>query len=151
MELSVYDSTLIIKYSLIKTVKILLSDITSRKFFDSRQQVSITYNSSGNDKIIYLQYADIKQPHTVSFTDFKTWFDGNVMSSGGGGTQVNSEYIRKSDYVALTLTSYQGFAVTGSLESDAVWSITKTITTAAGAVTSSVRTNNVKWTERYLL
>ena len=123
----------------------MLSDITSRKFFDSRQQVSITYNSSGNDKIIYLQYSDIKQPHTVSFTDFKTWFDGIVMA--GGGTTVH--YVRKSDYSALI--AYQGYAVAGSEEDAAVWTITKIVTTLAGTVTSSVRTDNVKWTERNLL
>ena len=85
MELSVYDSTFVIKYSLIKIIRIPLSDIISRQFYDSKQQVSFKYNSGTNDKIIYLQYSDIKQPHTVSFDDFKTWFDGNVMGGGGSG------------------------------------------------------------------
>ena len=58
-------------------------------------------------------------------------------------------YIRRADYD--TLVSYNGYAVTGSLETDAVWTITKITTTAAGVITSSVTTENWQWSNRAAL
>jgi hypothetical protein len=71
--------------------------------------------------------------------------DGTYKPVGGSGVV----YIRRSDYT--TLISYNGYALTGSLETDAVWTITKIVTDSAGDVISSVQTENYKWSERYSL
>jgi hypothetical protein len=64
----------------------------------------------------------------------------------GGTALVN---IRLSDYSGLTC--YQGYAVENSLETEAVWNITKIITTNTGNVISSIQTENYIWNDRYNL
>lgn len=46
---------------------------------------------------------------------------------------------------------YGGFALDGSTEDSAVWTITKLITTTIGDVDSSTTVTNWKWTERNLI
>jgi len=60
-------------------------------------------------------------------------------------------YIRRSDYVLLDRKSFIGIAVSGSLETDAVWTIWVTITNTAGEVVSNTQYTNKKWSERGLL
>jgi hypothetical protein len=55
-------------------------------------------------------------------------------------------YARRSDVVGYT--SYTGKAVYGSLDSDSVWTIRKTVYTSAGTVSSTTTATNVKWDDR---
>ena len=76
------------------------------------------------------------------------WYDAEgdtgVQAQGGG-----TVYIRRADYD--TLVSYNGYAPLGSLESDAVWTITKITSDAYGNVISSVQTEDWAWTNRTAL
>lgn len=68
--------------------------------------------------------------------------------SGGGGVV----YERKSEtFYATSYTSYLAFAPAGSLETDAVWTITKRVGSADGTIVSNVQYFDKKWTERELL
>ena len=68
--------------------------------------------------------------------------------SGGGGTV----YVRKSEtFYAPSYVSYLGFAPQGSLETDAVWTITKRVGSADGTIISNVQYLLKKWSERNLL
>ena len=60
---------------------------------------------------------------------------------GGGGI-----FIRRS-FFAPPFTSYRGFAPENSLETDAVWTITKTVENANGTIFSNEQVFNHKWTE----
>lgn len=69
--------------------------------------------------------------------------------SGGGSGVV---YERKSEtFYAPSYTSYLAFAPSGSLETEAVWTITKRVGSADGTIVSNVQYVNKKWTERELL
>ena len=59
----------------------------------------------------------------------------------GGGI-----FIRRS-FFAPPFTSYRGFAPENSLETDEVWTITKTIENANGTIFSNEQVFNHKWTE----
>ena len=68
--------------------------------------------------------------------------------SGGGGTV----YERKSETLyAPSYISYLAFAPQGSLETDAVWTITKRVGSADGTIISNVQYLLKKWSERNLL
>ena len=68
--------------------------------------------------------------------------------SGGGGIV----YVRKSEtFYAPSYISYLGFAPEGSLETDAVWTITKRVGSADGTIISNVQYLLKKWSERNLL
>ena len=70
-----------------------------------------------------------------------------VVKPTGGGSN-----IRLSEtFYAPTYTSYLGFAPSGSLETEAVWTITKRVGSENGTILSNVQTENVKWSERNLL
>ena len=61
-------------------------------------------------------------------------------------------FIRRSEtFYAPSYISYLGFAPTGSLETDAVWTITKRVGSADGTIVSDVQYLLKKWTERNLL
>jgi hypothetical protein len=61
-------------------------------------------------------------------------------------------FIRRSEtFYAPSYISYLAFAPTGSLETDAVWTITKRVGSADGTIVSNVQSFNKKWTERGLL
>jgi hypothetical protein len=78
-----------------------------------------------------------------------TAIGGGVVWFGGGGEVV---YERKSEtFYAPSYISYLGFAPDGSLETDAVWTITKRVGSADGTIVSNVQYFNKKWTERGLL
>ena len=67
-------------------------------------------------------------------------------SSGG------TSYIRRSEtFCAPSYISYLGFAPTGSLETDAAWTITKRVGSADGTIISNVQYLLKKWSERNLL
>jgi hypothetical protein len=68
--------------------------------------------------------------------------------SGGGGIV----YVRKSEtFYAPSYISYLAFAPEGSLETDAVWTITKRVGSADGTIISNVQYLLKKWSERNLL
>jgi len=68
--------------------------------------------------------------------------------TGGGGVV----YERKSEtFYAPSYISYLGFAPKNSLETEAVWTITKRVGSADGTIVSNVQHFNKKWTERGLL
>lgn len=60
-------------------------------------------------------------------------------------------YIRRSDYISADRKSYLAFAPSGSLETDAVWTITKRVGSADGTIVSNVQYFDKRWTERGLL
>jgi hypothetical protein len=72
---------------------------------------------------------------------------GYVDDNGGSGDL----YERRSDYVHSALTSYQGYAISGSSTSDAVWIINKTAADSIGNVTANTQTANYIWDNRYSL
>ena len=65
----------------------------------------------------------------------------DALVGGGGGI-----FIRRS-FFAPPFTSYRGFAPENSLETDAVWTITKTIENANGTIFSHEQVFNHKWTD----
>jgi hypothetical protein len=85
----------------------------------------------------------------------------NLVSDGSGltflsddGTYVEvggTSYIRKSETIPATYISYLGYAPAGSLETDAVWTITKIVDSASGVVISKVQTPNWQWSNRSAL
>lgn len=74
---------------------------------------------------------------------------GYVDDHGGGGS--GDVYIRTSDFVSSAFTSYQGYAISGSSQSDPVWVITKIVSNLSGSIVSSNQYFNQSWTNRYLL
>lgn len=88
----------------------------------------------------------LNQIFTVLGRDWK-WngYAWDLLGDGG----VN--YTRRSDYVELTYTSYEGFALVGSSEIAEVWTITKIVADAGGSIVSVVQTENVAWSDRYTL
>lgn len=66
--------------------------------------------------------------------------DGDIKLQNTGSS---TGYIRRNAMYANI--NYCGFAPTGSLESSAVWTVTKIIVAVNGTVTTSVF-NNVTWT-----
>jgi hypothetical protein len=69
------------------------------------------------------------------------------IDNAGGGVS----YIRRAEVIVATWTSYYAFAPAGSLETDAVWTITKVVDSADGTIVSNVKYLLKKWTERGLL
>jgi hypothetical protein len=61
----------------------------------------------------------------------------------GGGSGPTTGYIRRNSM--FSNINYCGFAPTGSLETDAVWTVTKITVALNGTVTTQVF-NNVTWT-----
>ena len=98
------------------------------------------------------EIGDIERVYILS-TDDTMWYyktiGGAPTQLGGSGT--STTYIRRSDYVLLDRKAYIGVAQTGSLETDAVWTIWVTITDSSGVVLSNTQYTNKKWTERGLL
>lgn len=68
--------------------------------------------------------------------------DGKIKSAQSS-TPVSGGYIRRN--AMYSNIDYCGFAPTGSLETDAVWTITKITVALDGTVTTQVF-NNVTWT-----
>lgn len=61
-------------------------------------------------------------------------------------------FIRRSEtFYAPSYISYLAFAPAGSLETDAVWAITKRVGSADGTIVSNVKYFNKKYSERGLL
>lgn len=90
----------------------------------------------------------------VNVVDEKMWYcsDTGIVEVGGGtGGTASNLYERKSDYVHSALTSYQGYAISGSSQSDPVWVITKIVSNLSGSIVSSNQYFNQSWTNRYLL
>ena len=76
-----------------------------------------------------------------------------ALSNGFVGTEEQwleslkaKNYTRKHDFQNQN-TSYCGFAVIGSLENEAVWTIAKIVVATDGTTTTTTATN-VKWSER---
>lgn len=67
--------------------------------------------------------------------------------NAGGGTNIR----RSETFYAPSYISYLAFAPDGSLETDAVWTITKRVGSSDGTIVSNVQYFNKKWTERGLL
>ena len=88
----------------------------------------------------------------VNIDSEKVWFRTNsgIKEIGGGGG-ASELYERKFDYVSSALTSYQGYAISGSSTSSAVWAITKSQMNFAGTVTANTQTFNYIWDNRYTL
>ena len=93
----------------------------------------------------------IKRIYVLS-TDDTMWYYKTISSTptqlGGGDGGTSTTYIRRSDYVLLDRKSYIGIAVSGSLETDVVWTIWITITDSSGVVLSNTQYTNKKWSER---
>jgi hypothetical protein len=77
-----------------------------------------------------------------------TFSGATVVDDGGGDITVVTGTIRRNDTVGNI--NYCGFALTGSLESNPVWTITVITVALDGSVTSVVY-YNVAWTDRYIL
>jgi hypothetical protein len=67
--------------------------------------------------------------------------NGDIKLKGGGGTSTG--YIRRNSM--YTNINYCGFAPIGSLESSAVWTVTKITVATDGSVVTQLF-NNVTWT-----
>jgi len=72
--------------------------------------------------------------------------NGNIISLSSLSAQPIVTYTYLFDYVPNT--SYSGKAVTGSLESNNVWIINRTIFTETGSVSATGKATNVAWTNR---
>ena len=88
---------------------------------------------------------ELTETYTGNLAGATTQKDANdildALVSGGSGI-----FIRRS-FFAPPYTSYRGFAPENSLETDAVWTITKTVENADGTIFSNEQVLNHKWTE----
>ena len=88
---------------------------------------------------------ELTETYTGNLAGAITQKDANdildAMAGSGGGI-----FIRRSFFVP-PFTSYRGFAPENSLETDAVWTITKTVENANGTIFSNEQVFNHKWTE----
>lgn len=102
---------------------------------------------------ITLDIDNINQTITINSTGGSTIITDSTLT--GNGTLANPlsvvGYIRRSDYTLIDHKSFLGIAPTGSLETDAVWTIWVTVTNTAGEVVSNTQYLNKKWSERNLL
>lgn len=136
-------------------------------YYNNEYGVSLEFLSSAdNGDILYyngtewvkLPIGDDGQVLTVD-DNVPVWLDGGGGSIftdetlTGDGTEADPlgvvRYIGKAYYESLI--SFIGFAPVGSLEAEAVWTVTKIVANIIGEVVSSVQTENVKWTEINLL
>lgn len=65
------------------------------------------------------------------------------ISGGSGSNEKRHEWSNPNDYL--------GYAVSGSSETDAVWTITLIVINADGTVASTTTLTNVKWSERTII
>lgn len=84
--------------------------------------------------------------HIRSGGDISVDENGIVTVLNGGGGSGGGVFIRRS-FFTPPFTSYRGFAPENSLETDAVWTITKTVENANGTIFSNEQVFNHKWTE----
>ena len=75
-----------------------------------------------------------------------SWELMNPKASGGGG---GITYIHRHDWQSPY--DYIGKAVAGSLDTDAVWTITRLTISDSGSVTATSTLTNVKWSEHLIL
>jgi hypothetical protein len=86
---------------------------------------------------------------TLTFTESSAELsisNGNTISLSSLSAQPVVIYTYRFDYIPNT--SYSGKAITGSLESDNVWIINRTIFTTTGTVSATGKATNVAWTDR---
>ena len=124
-------------------------------------QIQSDWNQTDNTQVDYIKNKPTEFPpsaHTHSDTEVNLTetYTGNLSGAttqkdandildalvgGGGGV-----FIRRS-FFTPPFTSYRGFAPESSLETDAVWTVTKTVENENGTIFSNEQVFNHKWTE----
>lgn len=74
--------------------------------------------------------------------------DKTVTKLGTGSSSQSKQY--KSEYYGMSAT-YIGTSPIGTLETDPLWTIKKSIFSSTGTFISSVSSVNIAWTNRYTL
>ena len=153
MHLTVSNNVLIYRQFSNRDVKLPISNMTEKIYDHDAKTVRITTTINNLPRIFYFQFSEITRPEFATFNAMVLWFDENVkIPVQGGSTPVSTGNIRLSEtFYAPSYISYLAFAPAGSLETDAVWTITKRVGSADGTIISNVQYSLKKWTERGLL
>jgi hypothetical protein len=89
-----------------------------------------------------------------TYTDFSSQSAANssvytIVQLNSANWSAAATYTKKYDYIADGFDfSYSGFAVTGTLETDPVWTVTRLVFSDVGALSASGVAQNITWTER---
>ena len=116
---------------------------------DSNIPLYLLYIQCAKNSVSYVTNKVQFQNETSLQADFnkETYLNWLIANFVNGGSTDTSSRVSAID----GLIWYGGFAPEGSLESEAVWTITKLTTTVIGDVDSSTTVTNWKWTERNLI
>lgn len=152
MYLSVNNNVLIFR-QFSRDVRLPIADMTKKVYDLDAKNVRITTILNKLSRTFIFKFSEITRPKFATFNAMVLWFDENVIIPiQGGNMPTSTGYIRRSEtFYAPSYISYLGFAPTGSLETDAVWTITKRVGSADGTIISDVKYVLKKWTERNLL
>ena len=136
-----------------REVKLPIANMTKKIYDYNRKIVMITVTVSRRPRQFNFFLTEIQRPLFQNFDAMVLWFDENViLPTGGSSTPTSLGNIRRSEtFYAPSYISYLGFAPAGSLETDAVWTITKRVGSADGTIVSNVQYFDKKWSERTLL
>jgi hypothetical protein len=119
-----------------------------------KNNILTSKNSSGIEKNLVLDtlltglsISPVSTPIVATDSIIEAFGKLQASINAGGGTNIR----RSETFYAPSYISYLAFAPDGSLETDAVWTITKRVGSADGAIVSNIQYFNKKWTERGLL
>ena len=152
MYLSVRNNNLVYR-QFDREVPLPIANMTDKIYDRNKKVVKITTVVNRLSRQFEFRLSEIQRPLFQNFDAMVLWFDENVkIPIQGGNAPTSTGYIRRSEtFYAPSYISYLGFAPTGSLETDAVWTITKRVGSADGTIVSNVQYTNKKWSERSLL
>ena len=152
MYLEVKNSNLVYR-QFNRNVPIPISSMTEKIYDYNAKLVKITATVRNAPRVFNFILSEIERPLFVNFDAMVLWFDENVkIPIQGSNTPTSIGNIRRSEtFYSPSYISYLAFAPTGSLETDAVWTITKRVGSADGTIVSNVQYLLKKWTERGLL
>ena len=135
-----------------RDVKLPISDMTDKLYDNDTKTVAITTILNSKPRTFTFQYSQIQRLIFETWNSMVLWFDTYVKIATATSTPIPLGNIRRSEtFYAPSYISYLGFAPDGSLETDAVWTITKRVGSADGTIISNVQYLLKKWTERNLL
>lgn len=151
MNLSIVNSILNVRRSN-GNAKIPIANITQKLYDYNTQNIILKTVFNNIPREFSLPFSELVFPRLKNFDAMVLWFEENIILTTSSPAPVSTGgYIRRSETIEATWISYLGFAPVGSLETDAVWTITKQVDSADGTIISNVQYLLKKWTERGLL
>jgi hypothetical protein len=152
MNLSVRNNVLVYR-QFGQDVKLPIANMTKKVYDYNSKQVFINTIINSKTRQFVFKLSEIEIPKFANFDAMVLWFDVNVeLITANPTPPASTGNIRRSEtFYAPSYISYLAFAPTGSLETDAVWTITKRVGSADGTIVSNVKFFNKKYSERGLL